>query len=114
MTAGQLSLHLGVLRQSWPLPFWDTRTKGYKAQLIIGYQGYQELAHRSGKVASFMPRTVHEGDEFDLDYGRAGQPILHRPPTRGLRGPLIGFYSQATYVNGGVDVLYMSKEEMEA
>lgn len=114
MTAGQLGLHVGVLGQAWPLPFWDNKAKGFKAQLIIGYQGYQELAHRSGKVSSFMPRTVFEGDEFDIDYGRPGQPILHRPPKRGLRGELAGFYSQATYINGGVDVLYMSKEEMEA
>lgn len=114
MTAGQLGLHVGVLGQAWPLPYWDKNIKGFRAQLIIGYQGYQELAHRSGKVASFMPRTVHEGDEFDLDYGRAGQPVLHRPPTRGLRGDIVGFYSQATYINGGVDVLYMSFEEMQA
>jgi recombination protein RecT len=39
MTCAQLGLRPGVLGHAWPLPFWDRHSKGYKAQLVIGYQG---------------------------------------------------------------------------
>lgn len=115
MTCAQLGLRVGVLGQAWPIPFkkWDARDKveRWNAQLIIGYQGYSELAHRNPKVRSFIPRAVHENDEFDVDYGVAGT-LIHKP-AKGARGEVTGFHSIAKYDNGGYDFLYMSKEEME-
>lgn len=110
MTCAQLGLRVGVLGQAWPLPFWDGKEKAYRAQLIIGYQGYSELAHRSPKVTSFMPRVVYENDEFDIDYGIQGT-LVHKP-ARGTRGPAVGYHSIAKYSNGGYDFLFMSQEEM--
>lgn len=112
MTTAQLGLHVGVLGQAWPVPFWDRNAGRMKAQLIIGYQGYQELAHRSGKVASFIPRTVYENDEFDIDYGINGT-LVHKPARKGPRGAAIGYHSIGRYTNGGYDFFYMSREEME-
>lgn len=116
MTAAQLGLRVGVLGQAWLLPFnqWDPRTKKsyMQAQLIIGYQGYIELAHRAGKVRSVMPRTVHENDEFDCDYGVNGT-LTHRP-ARGERGEPIGYHCISRYDNGGYDYTFMSQTEMLA
>lgn len=112
MTCAQLGLRVGVLGQAWVLPFWDRRSNGFQAQLIIGYQGYSELAHRSPKVQSFIPRTVHANDDFDVDYGVTGT-LTHKPAQAGPRGPAIGFHSIARYNNGGYDFFYMSKAEME-
>lgn len=111
MTVAQLGLRVGVLGQAWPLPFWDKNARGFRAQLIIGYRGYGELAHRSPKVQSFIPRIVYANDEFDIDYGVAGT-LVHRPAT-GPRGVPIGYHSIARYSNGGYDFLYMTRAEVE-
>lgn len=111
MTVAQLGLRVGVLGQAWPVPFWDRNAKGFRAQLIIGYRGYGELAHRSPKVQSFIPRIVYANDEFDIDYGVAGT-LVHRP-AQGHRGEPIGYHSIARYTNGGYDFLYMTKAEVE-
>lgn len=112
MTCAQLGLRVGVLGQAWVLPFWDKRAGIYQAQLIIGYQGYTELAHRSPKMASFIPRVVYENDDFDIDYGVQGT-LVHKPPKTGPRGKAVGYHSIARYSNGGYDFLHMTQEEMD-
>ncbi|WP_174683141.1 recombinase RecT, partial [Mycolicibacterium fortuitum] len=81
MTCAQLGLRPGVgaLGQAYLLPFWDSKTRGQKAQLVIGYQGYVELAHRSGRIASIHARTVYENDYFEVEYGAAEDKWVHRP-----------------------------------
>lgn len=110
MTCAQLDLRPGVLGQAWVLPFYNSKAKRYSAQLIIGYRGYSELAHRSDKVRSYIPRVVYENDLFDVDYGIAGT-LTHKPAT-GPRGDAAGYHSIARYSNGGYDFLYMTREEM--
>lgn len=111
MTCAQLGLRVGVLGQAWVLPFWDKKAGGFQAQLIVGYQGYSELAHRSEKVQSYMPRVVYENDDFDIDYGVAGT-LVHKP-ARGGRGKPVGYHSIAKYRNGGYDFLFMTQDEMD-
>lgn len=123
MTAAQLGLRPGVLGHCWPLPFWDsrlewvdetgrTRKGGYKAQLIIGYQGLVELAHRSGRVADIVARTVYESDTFDVDYGLADK-LVHKPNLFAEdRGEPIAYYSIVRLVNGGHAFYVMSHREM--
>ena len=89
MTMAQLGLRVGVLGHGWLLPFWNSkakwrdadgreRTGAFEAQLIIGYQGLVELAHRSHQVASISARTVRANDHFDLEYG-IDERLVHRP-----------------------------------
>ncbi len=111
MTCAQLGLRPAVLGQAWVLPFWDNKSRGYKAQLVIGYQGYQELAHRSGKIQSLVARVVHENDTFDVDYGIA-DTLVHKPNLFGSRGKPIAFYAVAKYVGGGHTFLVMTLDEM--
>ena len=124
MTAAQLGLRPGVLGHCWPLPFWDKnlawvdetgkrRTGGYKAQLIIGYQGLVELAHRSGRVADIVARTVYEADTFDVDYGLADR-LVHKPNLLADdRGKPVAYYAIVRLVNGGHAFYVMSHREME-
>lgn len=122
MTCAQLGLRPGVLGQAWPLPFWDKnagpvdeRTKkprgGYRAQLIIGYQGLVELAHRSGRVASLIARPVYANDMFEVDYGLSDN-LIHKPNMTGPRGEAVAYYSIVKFVNGGHAFYVMSHAEM--
>lgn len=113
MTCAQLGLRpgVGVLGQAYLLPFWDSRAerpgggKGmYRAQLVIGYQGYVELAHRSGRIASIHARTVYARDYFELEYGAAEDKWVHRPYLDGPRGEPRLFYAIGRTVDGGYSV----------
>lgn len=106
--ASQLGLELsGPLGHAWMVPYGGT------AQFQVGYRGFIELAFRSGKVASFPMRTVHENDKFRVFYGTK-QGIEHEQH-RGDRGPVIGYYS-VLYLKGGgenPDFEFMSKADID-
>ena len=113
MTCAQLGLRPGVqgLGHAWLLPFWDRKLGGYRAQLVIGYQGLVDLAYRSGHVASVIARTAHENDVFEVDYGIA-DTIVHKPRMDGPRGRPIAYYAIVKYVSGGYAFWVMSDQEM--
>ncbi|ORA38075.1 recombination protein RecT [Mycobacterium aquaticum] len=117
MTCAQLGLRPGVgaLGQAYLLPFWDSKTRGQKAQLVIGYQGYVELAHRSGRIASIHARTVYSNDYFEVEYGAAEDKWIHRPCIDGPRGKPILFYAVGRTVDGGYSMTDpMTVADMEA
>ncbi|WP_280389502.1 recombination protein RecT [Nocardia wallacei] len=113
MTCAQLGLRPSVLGHAWLLPFWDGKTRSQKAQLVIGYQGLVELAHRSGKISSLIARTVYENDTFDVDYGLA-DALVHKPVLRGERGNMVAFYAIAKFTTGGHAFIVMNYDEMVA
>jgi recombination protein RecT len=45
---------------------------------ILGYQGYLELARRSGSVKSIYAHVVRKGDEFEYELG-LHKKLVHRP-----------------------------------
>lgn len=111
MNCAQLGLRPGVLDHAWVLPFWDGKSKGYKAQLIIGYKGYIELGYRTGRIASIMPRTAHVNDlVFDVDYG-VNDMLTHKPNMDGPRGDVKAYYTVVKFANGGYMFYVMSKQE---
>jgi recombination protein RecT len=73
LEAAQLGLEpTGSLSRAWLIPF-----KG-EATLMIGYQGYVDLARRSGEVSKVWSRVVYEGDDFSVEYG-THEGIHHIP-----------------------------------
>lgn len=122
MTCAQLGLRPGVLGHAWLLPFWDRKANnergGYKAQLVIGYQGLIELAHRSGQIKSLTARTVYANDTFDVQYGIA-DTLVHKPAlfdadgNSADRGRPIAYYAVVKLVNGGYAFYVMTHREME-
>jgi recombination protein RecT len=122
MTCAQLGLRPGVLGHAWLLPFWTSKHHqdsngrwigGHKAQLVIGYQGLIELAHRSGQIASLTARTVYANDEFDVDYGVADR-LVHKPNLFQDRGDPIAYYAVAKFTSGGYAFYVMTHREMLA
>jgi phage RecT family recombinase len=62
MSAAVLGLEVdGVTGQAYLIPFAG------KAQLVIGYKGFNTLAARSG--ITITGAVVREGDEFDFELG---------------------------------------------
>jgi recombination protein RecT len=103
MTCAQLGLRPGVgaLGQAWILPFWDGKSGGQRAQLIIGYKGYIELGHRSDRIASLHSRIVYANDHFTVKYGAAEDVWEHEPCLDGERGDARLFYAVGRLANGG-------------
>jgi recombination protein RecT len=125
MTCAQLGLRPGVpgLGHAWPLPFWDSkltwlddkgneRSGAHRAQLVIGYQGFRELAQRSGQISTVIGRVVYEHDYFELDYGVADN-LIHKPKLDGPRGEAVGYYSIVKYTAGGYAFWHMSRAEVQ-
>jgi phage RecT family recombinase len=76
MSAACLGLEVdGVTGQAYLIPF-----KG-RAQLVVGYKGYNTLAARSG--ITITGAVVREGDEFDYQLGSAAF-VRHKP--KGSKG----------------------------
>lgn len=113
MTCAQLGLRPGVLGHAWVLPFYSSKNKRYEAQLVIGYQGLVELAHRSGRIVSLIARTVYANDHFDIDYGLEDR-LVHRPCLKGEKGDPIGYYAIAKFTTGGHAFIFASHDEMIA
>lgn len=112
MTCAQLGLRPGVLGHAWLLPFWDSRAGCRKAQLVIGYQGLIELAHRSGQIKSLIARTVYENDLFEVDFGLEDN-LVHKPTLVGDKGAPIAYYAIAKFTTGGHAFWVMNQHEME-
>lgn len=113
MTCAQLGLRPGVLGHAWVLPFYSTKNRRTEAQLVIGYQGLVELAHRSGRISSLIARTVHANDHFDIDYGLEDR-LVHKPTLKGEKGDPIGYYAIAKFTTGGHAFIFASHDEMIA
>ena len=120
MTCAQLGLRPGVLGHAWLLPFWDRKANadengrgrgGYRAQLVVGYQGLIDLGHRSGQIASLIARTVYRNDTFDVDYGLA-DALIHKPALFVDRGDPIAYYAIAKFTSGGHAFVVMTHLEM--
>lgn len=115
-TCAQLGLRLGVLGHAWLLPITEPgkgRREQQRAQLVIGYRGLVELAHRSGQIASLVARTVYANDHFDVDYGVADQ-LVHKPTLTAEAGAPVAYYALVKYRGGGHAFWVMSQADAEA
>lgn len=112
MTCAQLGLRPAVLGQAWLLPLWNSKARGYQAQLIIGYQGLAELAYRSNRIASLDAHIVYENDIYDVDYGLKPK-LKHKPTLFGERGAPIAYYAVAQMHPSGGKFNIMSREDVE-
>lgn len=122
MTCAQLGLRPNVsgLGHAWLLPFWDSNYErvgggkgGRRAQLVIGYQGYRELAMRSGRVSDVIGRVVHERDTYSVAYG-LHERLEHEPYLDGPRGDARHYYAIVRYTTGGYSFWSLSRWEAEA
>ena len=102
------------LGRIYVLPYKNGRTGGYEAQVIIGYKGMIELARRSGQLSDISARCVHEGDEFEWEFG-LDERLRHVPSPEPVEGrALTHVYVVAHFKDGGHYVDVMSKAEVDA
>lgn len=102
--ASQLALDFS-LRHCFLVPYKRKRKdkqrgwiEWHECQLIISFQGYIELARRSGELNDLDAHVVYEGDTFDYQYGTT--KFLTHKPTLGKRGNKLAAYSVANFKNG--------------
>jgi len=101
----------GVLGHAYLVPYRNNKTNKREAQLIVGYRGLIDLAHRSEKLIDIEAHAVHEHDYFRLEYGRDPK-LEHKPKLDGPPGQLVGAYCVATLVGGRKHCEWMSLEEI--
>src|SRR5690625_1290056 len=106
MQAAQLGLEPGLIGHCYIIPY------GKEATFIIGYKGMIDLARRSGHIQSIYSHAVYEKDEFDYELGLHPK-LEHKPHMDGERGEFIGAYAVAHFKDGGYQMEFMPKSEIE-
>lgn len=102
MSAACLGLEVdGVTGQAYLIPF-----KG-RAQLVIGYKGYNTLAARSG--ITITGAVVREGDEFDYQLGSAAY-VRHKP--KGSKGRITHAWACAQSIDRPAVVEVLTIDEL--
>lgn len=86
---------------------------GQDLQLQMGYQGYAELARRTGKIGRFKVRAVYDGDEFRVEDGDADE-VFHKPDVMAdrLKDPT-HFYAMAWLTDGSLVFEWMTKAQID-
>lgn len=111
MQSVQLGLEPGLLGHCYLLPFKNKRANKMEVQFIIGYKGMIDLARRSGHIQSIYAHAVYENDDFEYELGL--HPKLSHKPSFGERGNFIGAYAVAHFKDGGHQMEFMPKSEIE-
>jgi len=109
--SAQLGLEIGVLGQSYILPFKNGKTGKMECQFIPGYKGLINLARRSGEITSIETHIVYENDEFNMTLG-IDTSIIHKPFLEGDRGKPIIVYGVAKFKDGGYQFEWMTINEV--
>lgn len=112
MQAAQLGLEPGLLGQCYLLPFKNNRKGITEVTFIIGYKGMIDLARRSGHIQSIYAHAVYENDEFEYELG-LNPTLKHVPSFDSNRGEFLGSYAVAHFKDGGYQMEFMPKAEIE-
>lgn len=104
--AAELGLEVNSpLGYAYLVPYKDQCT------LQIGYRGFINLAHRSGKISSMAAEVVYEKDQFAVQLG-TNRGLLHVPSLGGDRGRKLGAYATVLFKDGSTDFEYMDADEI--
>lgn len=112
MQAAQLGLEPGLLGQCYLLPFKNNKKGTTEVQFIIGYKGMIDLARRSGHIQSIYAHAVYENDDFEYELGLEPK-LKHTPSMSADKGEYIGSYAVAHFKDGGYQMEFMPKAEIE-
>ncbi len=111
MTCAQLGLEPGATGEAYLLPFKNSRTGNFEAQLVVGYQGMAKLFWQSPIAKSLDAQVVYSNDYFEYEYGLAPK-LIHRPVLND-RGEPIAYYAVATTTTGGSAFVVLSRADVE-
>lgn len=97
------------------VPFEDKKTGVIKAQFILGYKGYIQLAIRSGQYKKLNILPIKQGELIRFDpLNEEIEVQLIQDNREREQAETIGYYAMFEYLNGFGKVLYWSKEKMES
>lgn len=101
------------LGQFYLVPFNDRKAGVAKAQFILGYKGYLQLAMRSGQLKKINAVEIKEGEliSFDPLYEEIEVKLIEDWNEREAM-PTIGYYAFFELLNGFRKAIYWSKEQM--
>lgn len=101
------------LGQYYLVPFKDNKTGITKAQFILGYKGYLQLAIRSGYYSDIDAIPIHEGEYLGRDK-KTGKPLFEflEDADEAENRPIIGYMAYFEYTNGFTKSIYWSKDKM--
>lgn len=114
LDAAQTGLDISVSRGEAALvPFRNNKNQGrYECQFIPMYRGLARLARNSGEIKRIEAEVVCENDSFHYQKGSVVS-IIFQPELFEERGAPIGVYALAEYTSGGVQVVFLSKSDVE-
>lgn len=114
-TSAQLGVE-PVAGRAYILPFNNSRKQAdgswksiKEAQFVMGYKGLADLFYRHEKAVQLDWGAVHEGDNFQYEYGTTS--FLKHVPALKNRGPVIAYYVVASLQGGGKPFMVMSVED---
>lgn len=97
------------------VPFEDKKNGISKAQFILGYKGYIQLAIRSGQYKKLNVLPIKQGELISFDpLNEEIEVQLIQDNREREQAETIGYYAMFEYLNGFGKVLYWSKEKMES
>lgn len=91
--------------------------------LILGYKGFLELAHRTGKIRALYAEVVFTDEEFEISGGSDGQTIRHKlNPARSTviddasaaKAAIVGAYAVCKTTDGGTFSRWVSAADIES
>ena len=103
------------LGQYYLVPFKDNKAGVKKAQFVLGYKGYIQLAIRSGYYKDIDAMPVHEGEYLGRD-PETGKPLFSflENADEAESRPVVGYMAYFEYQNGFKKTLYWSVDKMLA
>lgn len=112
MQAAQMGLEIDGKKAAL-VPFKDNRSGTRVATLIIGYQGFIELAYRHPKVQGVRANVVYAKDHFEYDEGL--NPKLIHTPFEGDEDPgqIRKAYAICSLEGGGAAFKVIGKRDIE-
>lgn len=103
----------GALSEGYLVPFWNSKKGQNEAQFMPSYRGLQNLARRSGEIASIYSKAVYSKDVFEVEEGTE-RKIIHKPDYTKKRGEAVCYYAVYVLKSGEIDFEVMSIDEINS
>lgn len=116
MQSAILGLEPGLHGHCYLVPRWNSKAGRLDAEFQIGYKGYIDLAHRTGKIATIEAEVVYKDDYFHFELG-SNKKLVHKPnldsETYGESESAIKYYCFIKFINGAEQFKVMTKSQIE-